>query len=978
LLAHGKSLETSIKQNHDAIARDLVVLTSGPKLENIELDTQALIGRVVEKTEKALIRIKHQCILDELRFAEIDRRYEEVSSAEPLTFSWAFHENSEIKTWLRSGNGIFHIAGKPGSGKSTLVKYLYEKAETGDTSLNAWAESADKELVLGKFFFWRNGLPMQRSLKGLFRTLLYESLNKVRDLIPAVFPGLWEELQSVDWRTREKVHLTEKDIDLAFATLVGDKSNLLFERYRFCFFLEGLDECDDRDKDHLDLVRLLFRLTQNSPDDFKLLVSSREENVFQFRLNYRIRLRLQDHTRNDIEELVKVRLDPIENGFEDYTQEDIQRLSSAIVNKADGVFMWVAVVLKTIRDELHNAKAISAIEREIDQLPLELLDLYETILSSIKKTNLRKTAHILAILNAIVKTYPMVVSRESEAVTGQLDRTWTQHYHLSCFYFFETFLRDSEFLQRIPASERVLSREDAIKHEKLAEKSINGYCKGLVEIRKNKFLPQGMNAFMVVTHRSVYEFMESDKCILKEDISRCRDVAVDFVIKSHVAFFLATDLRWLLNEINTMQDLGRNRYLDLDLHDATDMSYLERTDTGRDYRLKSRTGWWLVSRVMEIFHLIRYGRCNDQAMSQILNALEDNFKEYPFKPIALSEIKTKLRSEAEQLLLTAVRIHGVYSVVYTAAYFHLNAYVSQRLAEDENLKNDDWNKAMLLECALKSIWRLREPSTLGLEAVLAGGVSPNLSIYPEAPREYVKPASAWQKWLRDLTEGYELRGVKWTSHGSKATALLLEYDADTNVRFHWREPDYTEKKIRWFDEEIIPSEEISSSEDVCYGSDASWSPRSSRRCWLSWSDGVELPITLDSKVYSYVKAHLKSSKSLTLRQYFESIPDLPHKGHLLAVLDRKTRPENATKTQLAHRDTIEARDCMTQDSDLDGTVTIATHESTDLQPLNQLKSKSNTTQGYRNWRRIAWFVVVLVISMYTYVDKTYLNDTYQY
>jgi ABC-type molybdenum transport system ATPase subunit/photorepair protein PhrA len=40
--------------------------------------------------------------------------------------------------WLSSGNGIFHIAGKLGSGKSTLMKFLCDHQKT-KTELQKWA-----------------------------------------------------------------------------------------------------------------------------------------------------------------------------------------------------------------------------------------------------------------------------------------------------------------------------------------------------------------------------------------------------------------------------------------------------------------------------------------------------------------------------------------------------------------------------------------------------------------------------------------------------------------------------------------------------------------------------------------------------------------------------------------------------------------------------------------------------------------------
>lgn len=55
-------------------------------------------------------------------------------------------------TWLRAGGGVFHISGKAGSGKSTLMKFIcgHERAEE---ELKVWAEEKKKKLVFARFFF---------------------------------------------------------------------------------------------------------------------------------------------------------------------------------------------------------------------------------------------------------------------------------------------------------------------------------------------------------------------------------------------------------------------------------------------------------------------------------------------------------------------------------------------------------------------------------------------------------------------------------------------------------------------------------------------------------------------------------------------------------------------------------------------------------------------------------------------------------
>ncbi len=57
-------------------------------------------------------------------------------------------------SWLRTGNRVFHIPGKAGSGKSTLMKYLCHHPRTRQ-ELECWA--GEKKLVFAYFFFWNSG-----------------------------------------------------------------------------------------------------------------------------------------------------------------------------------------------------------------------------------------------------------------------------------------------------------------------------------------------------------------------------------------------------------------------------------------------------------------------------------------------------------------------------------------------------------------------------------------------------------------------------------------------------------------------------------------------------------------------------------------------------------------------------------------------------------------------------------------------------
>ncbi|GAB1321123.1 hypothetical protein MFIFM68171_11333 [Madurella fahalii] len=166
----------------------------------------------------------------------------------------------KFTTWLSSGEGVFHISGKLGSGKSTLMKYLGDHPRT-QAKLREWAGSRD--LVVAKFFFWRPGSPKQKSLDGLYRSLLHDVLKSRPELISEVLPELWKDARAAPWQVQTEFLISEKDVRNAFTRLVRTTS---LSKHCFCFFIDGLDEYQETaQKDHKEMVKLLTSWTTTAP-----------------------------------------------------------------------------------------------------------------------------------------------------------------------------------------------------------------------------------------------------------------------------------------------------------------------------------------------------------------------------------------------------------------------------------------------------------------------------------------------------------------------------------------------------------------------------------------------------------------------------------------------------------------------------------------------------------------------------------------
>lgn len=162
--------------------------------------TVALIKDAITVSDDSLYAMNLCAILSALRPATADKRLGEIHVPEADTFSWVLKEPPSpledwqrfgfagaFQKWLQTGSGIFHIAGKPGSGKSTLMKYLSTNDIT-EGMLQKWAAAHEKRLAVSKFFLWKLGRTEQKTMHGLQRSLLYDLVREYPDLAPWVLP----------------------------------------------------------------------------------------------------------------------------------------------------------------------------------------------------------------------------------------------------------------------------------------------------------------------------------------------------------------------------------------------------------------------------------------------------------------------------------------------------------------------------------------------------------------------------------------------------------------------------------------------------------------------------------------------------------------------------------------------------------------------------------------------------------------------
>lgn len=127
-----------------------------------------------------------QRFMDALMFDHMGSRYDSIDTAHMNTCRWVFQKEQYLR-WMDSEyrekhHGFLWIKGKAGSGKSTIMKCALEHAKD--------APMRERDSIIF-FFFNARGHEMERSVEGMYRSLLSQILTQfpvVRSRFSTVIP----------------------------------------------------------------------------------------------------------------------------------------------------------------------------------------------------------------------------------------------------------------------------------------------------------------------------------------------------------------------------------------------------------------------------------------------------------------------------------------------------------------------------------------------------------------------------------------------------------------------------------------------------------------------------------------------------------------------------------------------------------------------------------------------------------------------
>ncbi|KAF8538316.1 hypothetical protein BDD12DRAFT_794098, partial [Trichophaea hybrida] len=291
-----------------------------------------------------------------------DTRYDKISKEHEGSLEWLWTHEKYQKWSSSERSSLLYIEGKPGSGKSTLAKYFRE-------NLVGKEQNASSSIIV-KYFYTLRGTTLELTHENMLRSVLYSILKKDETFF-FLFQSEFRKFKS------------SNDSKWPYTSLQQILSSLASHPFtkRLYLILDAMDESEENDR--REIIELLCRLCAESKSCIiKIFLASRPVSQFKHEVkkDHHV-IRLQDENKKDISKFARSFLGP----DLDLPPEILNQATEYIVEKAQGVFIWVYLVKEKLLEYAERGCTKKQIFECLKSLPTELEAFYRDILRELEK-----------------------------------------------------------------------------------------------------------------------------------------------------------------------------------------------------------------------------------------------------------------------------------------------------------------------------------------------------------------------------------------------------------------------------------------------------------------------------------------------------------------------------------------------------------------------------------------------------------------
>lgn len=304
--------------------------------------------------------------LGTLVFTTMLNREQNIRDAMDNTCGW-FYSSAEYNSWYTGDNarvahGLLWVKGKPGAGKSTIMKHAVQQVRRRE----------ETAATIAAFYFNARGAPLERTPLGLFRSILHQIISQDRG-IRMEFLKLYSDRQKTTFN-HDEWSWNRMELE-NFLKVVFEK----LQPRRTFIFIDALDECDvDSVREIVHFLAAAGASAFRRSLDLRICLSSRHYPTISIQNCPEIMVEGANTT--DIGTYIREKFKFIPES----EQDAMAAIEAKLIENAAGVFLWIVLVVDLLLQDVDAGQPVQVITERLKRVPRRMEDLYAELCASLK------------------------------------------------------------------------------------------------------------------------------------------------------------------------------------------------------------------------------------------------------------------------------------------------------------------------------------------------------------------------------------------------------------------------------------------------------------------------------------------------------------------------------------------------------------------------------------------------------------------